>query len=141
MPGSSKKNSKSGEAAAMPNTRQQESTRKEREKKRKGDDNLIEVQPKRKEVDKTNNRDEEDETVAPEPVLNAPNIIGETRDESRGIEADVEWKGAIGDMEEAMEAFKERPKIKKKMAEIRIDFTQAYDLWAQEFGFDEGQYE
>jgi hypothetical protein len=59
----------------------------------------------------------------------------------KGFEADVEWKGEISDMEEAMEAFKGRPEVKKKMAEIIIDFSQAYDLWAQEFGYDEGEYE
>jgi alkylhydroperoxidase/carboxymuconolactone decarboxylase family protein YurZ len=59
----------------------------------------------------------------------------------KGFEADIEWKGEISDMEEAMEAFKQTPEVKKKMAEILIDFTQAYDLWAQEFGYDEGEYE
>jgi hypothetical protein len=42
---------------------------------------------------------------------------------------------------EAMAAFKGRLELKKKMSEIILDFSQTYELWAQEYGFDEGGYE
>jgi hypothetical protein len=40
-----------------------------------------------------------------------------------------------------MAAFKGRLEVKKKMLEIILDFSQANKLWAQEDGFDEGEYE
>jgi CBS domain-containing protein len=59
--------------------------------------------------------------------------------EGKGFEADVAWKGMIEEMEEALAAFKGRPEVERRMSAIIIDFTEAYELWVQEFGYDEGE--
>jgi hypothetical protein len=137
IPGSPKKNSKSGEAAAMPNTRQQESTRKEREReaasaaapalpprgqpvvpmtgtaskppkqKRKGDDNQIEVQSKRKEVEKNNSRDEEDVTMEQEPAYTAP--------KARAVSRDDTYRDIVGQLDQIGNEY---PELKNRVAEL-----------------------
>jgi hypothetical protein len=63
-------------------------------------------------------------------MLEWANLLGRS---GKWEQADVEWKGEIDSMEEARQAFKGRPEVVKKMDEIIVDFTNAYDNWVMEY--------
>jgi hypothetical protein len=118
MPGSPKKNSKSGEAAAMPNTRQQESTRRERE--REAASAAAPALPPRGQPvvpmtgtaskppqQKRNSRDEEDVTMEQEPAYTAP--------KARVVSRDDTYRDIVGQL---AQIGNEYPELKNRVAEL-----------------------